>query len=224
MEITMAELTNKELEEYNRMNSSIKDKKSPTDSITDHLNVIMIVVLSFMQVVLSCLSNIDGNIQFVFPTTVWGWVLLVAPKVIISILGYMVWSNFLDKGKAEASKTEEYKKAQEILTELQGSNNQNIINVINPTKWERDTRIKKGAKVVVMSALTLFITASLIVNFSIASLLGTIASIVMAIAWGIMIMANAKEIYSTNYLRYANLLKVQHEAKQASTEDNQCSQ
>lgn len=220
----MAELTNKELEEYNRMNSNIKEKKNVTDSITDHLNVIMIVVLSFMQVVLSCLSNVDGNIQFVFPTTVWGWILLVAPKVIISILGYMVWSNFLDKGKAEAFKTEEYKKAQEILTELQGSNNQNIINVVNPTKWERDTRIKKGAKVVVMSALTLFITASLIVNFSIASLLGTIASIVMAIAWGIMIMANAKDIYSTNYLRYANLLKVQYEAKKASTEDNQCSQ
>ena len=220
----MAELTNKELEEYNRMNSNIKEKKNVTDSITDHLNVIMIIVLSFMQVVLSCLSNVDGNIQFVFPTTVWGWILLVAPKVIISILGYMVWSNFLDKGKAEAFKTEEYKKAQEILTELQGANNQNIINVVNPTKWERDTRIKKGAKVVVMSALTLFITASLIVNFSIASLLGTIASIVMAVAWGIMIMANAKEIYSTNYLRYANLLKVQYEAKKASTEDNQCSQ
>ena len=220
----MAELTNKELEEYNRMNSNIKEKKNVTDSITDHLNVIMIVVLSFMQVVLSCLSNVDGNIQFVFPTTVWGWILLVAPKVIISILGYMVWSNFLDKGKAEAFKTEEYKKAQEILTELQGANNQNIINVVNPTKWERDTRIKKGAKVVVMSALTLFITASLIVNFSIASLLGTIASIVMAVAWGIMIMANAKDIYSTNYLRYANLLKVQYEAKKASTEDNQCSQ
>ena len=221
----MAELTNQELEEYNRMNASIKEKKNVTDSVTDHLNVIMIIVLSVMQVVLSCLSNVDGNIQFVFPTTVWGWVLLVAPKVIISILGYMVWSNFLDKGKAEAFKTEEYKKAQEILTEIQGASNQNIINVINPTKWERDTRIKKGAKVVVMSALTLFITASLIVNFSIASLLGTIASIVMAIAWGIMIMANAKDIYSTNYLRYANLLKVQYEAKKASqTEEQTCSQ
>lgn len=220
----MAELTNKELEEYNKLNASTKDKKSPTDSIADHLNVIMIVVLSFVQVVLSCLTNIDGDIQFVFPTTVWGWILLIAPKVIISILGYMVWSNFLDKGKNEAFKTEEYKKAQEILTTLQGQNDKNIINVVNPIKWEKDTRIKKGAKVVVMSALTLFITASLIVNFSVASLLGTIASIVMAVAWGLMIMANAKEIYSTNYLRYANLLKVQYEAQKASKmEEQTCS-
>lgn len=139
----------------------------------------------------------------------------------------MVWSNFLEKGKAEAFKTDEYKEAQHILTELQGASSTNIINVVNPIKWERETRIKKGARVVVMTSLTLFITAALVVNFSIASLIGTITSIVMAVAWGLLIMANAKEVYSINYLRYATLLKIQHEAKEASKkleEENKCSQ
>lgn len=151
----------------------------------------------------------------------------MAPKVIISILGYMVWSNFLEKGKAEAFKTEDYKEAQRILTELQGASSTNIINVVNPLKWEKETRIKKGARVVVMTSLTLFITAALVVNFSIASLIGTITSIVMAVAWGLLIMANAKEVYSINYLRYATLLKIQHEAKEASKkleEEKKCSE
>ena len=221
------ELNDKELEEYNRMNAAKNnDKKTVSDNVMENMNVIMIVLLSFIQVILSCLSKVDGDIQFVFPTTVWGWILLIAPKVIISILGYMVWSNFLEKGKAEAFKTDEYKEAQKILTELQGANSTNIINVVNPVKWEKETRIKKGARVVVMTSLTLFITAALVVNFSIASLIGTITSIVMAVAWGLLIMANAKEIYSINYLRYATLLKIQNEAKKASQleEKDKCSE
>lgn len=64
------ELNDKELEEYNKMNASKETKKTTSDTVMENMNVIMIVLLSFIQVILSCLSKVDGDIQFVFPTTV----------------------------------------------------------------------------------------------------------------------------------------------------------
>ena len=67
----MAELSNKELEEYERLNAGIKDKKEKPkiDLLHDNMAWIMVVALAIMQVVMSCLTKVDGNIEFVTPNT-----------------------------------------------------------------------------------------------------------------------------------------------------------
>lgn len=216
------ELNDKELEEYNRLNSRESSRKEKANNtLKENMNWIMIVLLAIMQVVLSCLSTVNGNIQFVFPQTPWGWVLLIAPKIAISVLGYMIWSNFFDKGKQNAFKTEEYKKAQDILTEIQGKTTTNVINVINPVIWEKKQKLKKGIKLTLSLAVTSFIIGELFVAFSIASLVGTLVSLLMSVVWGLQMMTSAEETYSIGYYRYATLLKVQFENKNKSQEIQQ---
>ena len=152
-------------EEYERLNSENAKIKEPKNfDIKDNMNWIMIAVLSLVQVLLSCLSSLDGQIQFVFPTTAMGWILLFAPKIAISALGYMIWLEFFGKGKQMAQKTKEYKDAKKILMELQGKSEANILQVVNPKVWETKAKVKKGVKVVI----TTFITATVIAALAIA--------------------------------------------------------
>ena len=208
------EINNKELEEYEKLNSENnldKKEKPKIDLLHDNISWIMVVALAFMQVVMSCLTKVDGNVQFVTPKTVWGWVLLLAPKLIISILGYMMWLTFANKGKEQAKKTEEYKKSQQILLEIQGKSPKNEIDVVNPVKWLTKLKVKKGLTMSIMLFLTTFFVAELIVNWSLSSLIGSILSLLMALLYGIQVMDSTQEMFSVGYLRYALLLKVQFE-------------
>lgn len=68
------ELSNKELEEYNRLNTSEVKKPEDKDgfNMKDNMSYIIIVLLAVMSIVISCLSSVDGDLSLVFPTTVMG--------------------------------------------------------------------------------------------------------------------------------------------------------
>lgn len=217
----MAQLTEKELEEYKKLNSQ-EEKKNNSNPLKENMNFIMIAMLSVMQVVLSCLSSVNGSIQFVFPTTTWGWILLIAPKVATSILGYMIWMNFFDKGKENGKKTEEYKKSIEILNKIQGKSDQYIINIVNPLKWERDAKIKKGVKMVLMLLVTTFLISELIVAFSVSSLIASLLSILISMVYGFQMMNKAEEMFSEGFYSYAIFMKIKFENE--SKQEEQCSQ
>lgn len=208
------EISNEELEEYRRLNSKKPIKSDQKNPLKENMNFIMIALLSVMQVVLSCLSSVNGSIQFVFPETLWGWILLIAPKVATSVLGYMIWTNFFDKGKELGKKSEDYKRSVEILNSIQGRTDKNIIHVVNPIKWEKDTKIKKGIKMVLILLLTTFLISELIVAFNWASLIASVVSILFSFVWGFQMMNKAEEMFSTGYYQYATLLKVQFENEQ----------
>lgn len=209
------ELNDKELEEYNRLNEKeSKSENREKNFMKDNMTWILIVLLCVMQLFLSCLSTVNGTVEFVFPSTVMGWVLLVGSKLAISVVGYMIWSSFFDKGKSNAYKTEEYKKSQEILRELQKKSTKNIVEVVNPIKWERDTKIKKGIKLMITLFITAFLLYQLVVMFSVASLIASILSLLMSLFWGYQMMNKAEEVFSTDYLKYALLLKAQYNAKE----------
>ena len=201
------ELTDKELQEYEKLNSNTKPEKQST--LKENMSWIMIALLSVMQVVLSCLSSVNGDVHFVFPTTAWGWILLIAPKIIISVLGYMIWNTFFDKGKSNGKETDAYKRSQDILLEIQGRSNKNEIDVVNPILWERHTKVKKGIRMIAMLTLTTFLVAELVVAFSIASLVSSLLSLLISVLYGFNMMIQAEEMFSTGYLKYATLLKVQ---------------
>ena len=66
------ELSDKELEEYEKLNSEIgkgKKEKPTIDLLHDNMAWIMVIALAIMQVVMSCLTKVDGSIEFVTPTT-----------------------------------------------------------------------------------------------------------------------------------------------------------
>ena len=217
----MVELSDKELEEYERLNSEIKDKKErpKIDLLHDNMAWIMVIALAIMQVVMSCLTKVDGSIEFVTPTTAWGWILLLAPKLVISVLGYMMWLTFANKGKDQAKKTEEYKKAQEILLYIQGKSAKNELDVVNPHTWLIKLKARKGLTMAIMLFLTTFFVTELVVNWSLSSLIGSILSLLMALIYGLQVMDSTLEMFSIGYLKYATLLKVQFESRQKEEQE-----
>lgn len=217
----MVELNDKELEEYERLNSEIKDKKEKPkiDLLHDNMAWIMVIALAIMQVVMSCLTKVDGSIEFVTPTTAWGWILLLAPKLVISVLGYMMWLTFANKGKDQAKKTEEYKKAQEILLYIQGKSAKNELDVVNPHTWLIKLKARKGLTMAIMLFLTTFFVTELVVNWSLSSLIGSILSLLMALIYGLQVMDSTLEMFSIGYLKYATLLKVQFESRQKEEQE-----
>ena len=140
--------------------------------------------------------------------------MLLAPKLVISILGYMMWLTFANKGKDQAKKTEEYKKAQEILLYIQGKSAKNELDVVNPNTWLIKLKAKKGLTMAIMLFLTTFFVTELVVNWSLSSLIGSILSLLMALIYGLQVMDSTLEMFSIGYLKYATLLKVQFESRQ----------
>lgn len=213
------ELNNAELEEYNRLNSDIKETKKPeSEFLEKNMSWIMITILAALQVIISCLSTVNGEIAFVFPTTVIGWIFLIAPKIVIGVLSYMIWLEFVNNGYLAATNTEEYKKAEEIFKKIQGKTTENIINVQNPDIWLKKAKIKKGIKIFISSTLTFVAIGSLFVAFNVASLIGSIASIAMSVFFGLQMRTEVKRRESFDRLRYAHLLQVQYDRAQNSAQ------
>lgn len=145
--------------------------------------------------------------------------MLLAPKVVISVLGYMMWLTFANKGKDQAKKTEEYKEAQKILLYIQGKSAKNELDVVNPHTWLIKLKARKGLTMAVMLFLTTFFVTELVVNWSFSSLIGSILSLLMALIYGLQVMDSTLEMFSIGYLKYATLLKVQFESRQKEEEE-----
>ena len=129
-----------------------------------------------------------------------------------------MWLTFANKGKDQAKKTEEYKKAQEILLYIQGKSAKNELDVVNPHTWLIKLKARKGLTMAIMLFLTTFFVTELVVNWSLSSLIGSILSLLMALIYGLQVMDSTLEMFSIGYLRYATLLKVQFESRQKEEE------
>lgn len=212
MVMEMTQLSDKELQEYMELNSDVKEVKKPeSEFLEKNMSWIMISILAILQVIISCLSTVDGKISFVYPTTVVGWIFLIAPKVVIGVLSYMIWLEFVNNGYLAATNTEEYKKAEEIFRKIQGKTTENIIHVENPDIWLQKAKIKKGIKIFISSTLTFIAIGSLFVAFNVASLIGSLASIAMSIFFGLQMRSEVKRRESFDRLKYAHLLQVQYD-------------
>lgn len=73
----------------------------------------------------------------------------------------------------------------------------------------------------IMLFLTTFFVTELVVNWSLSSLIGSILSLLMALIYGLQVMDSTLEMFSTGYLRYATLLKVQFESRQKEEQEKQ---
>lgn len=71
----------------------------------------------------------------------------------------------------------------------------------------------------IMLFLTTFFVTELVVNWSLSSLIGSILSLLMALIYGLQVMDSTLEMFSTGYLRYATLLKVQFESRQKEEQE-----
>ena len=84
---------------------------------------------------------------------------------------------------------------------------------------ETKTKVKKGIKVIITTFLTATLIAALAIAFNWASLIGSVVSLLMSAVWGLNMMTQAEEQWSTGYLNYANWMKINYDKQNAHIEN-----
>lgn len=188
----MQQLTHKEQKE--RINDTIKQSRY----------YLVIVIASLVGLVLlPALKVSDGSIGFVFPQTKVEWFIWAFSRVAVIILSIAIYFSFTDQGWLRASRTPEFKQAEQIMIALSLVKAEEKKDPINPFKWSKLVKTKKVCTMVVMSITTFIAFGQMILNFDIQTFLSYLVTIGMGLVYGIMQMFDSEDMWSIGYLEFA---------------------
>ena len=167
---------------------------------SDHISTILIFLGSFG---LLCFSPFLGSfvgLAVVFPTTVVGWALFLTLNISSALFNSLIFYAFLRKGKELAYKTEEYKKARELLR-LWNIHPEDIL--ISPQDWEKGEWKKKAIWIAIGTLLGGIALTQAVLSFDIVRFISQALVLLMGLVFGALEQELAKEKYSIYYLEYA---------------------
>ena len=181
-------MTEKELEEYKRLNNietvDVKGDKKIKEAYNAYANYIMIALMMIVQLGISMLSSVDGDIIDAFPKTTLEWIIWIALRVITAVVAFMIFDSFLKEGEKKGKQSEQYKRANEKYMSLYGANLSREIKAVSPRVFMAKQRGVKAIKLVLSAVLTGVAIAEATITLDFTGLLGTVVSIVMMNVWG----------------------------------------
>ena len=133
------------------------------------------------------------------PDTVVGWIVWVGSKLIVSTLNVLIFHCFMCQAKINVKDNENYKKAREILTDV----NLKEIKPRSPGKWNAEQYGKKGVTIFITSSLAVVALTQAVLTFDYISMLTYLFTIIMGLIFGILQMKTAEEYWTREYLEYA---------------------
>ena len=209
-------MTEKELEEYKRINNiehvDVKGDEKVKQSVEKYSNFIMIIFMMIVQLAISMLSAVDGDIRNAFPKTTIEWVLWIALRVVTAVVTYMIFNAFVKEGEKRGKQTEQYKEANKKYMDLFCKNLNNEIKVPSPAVYLAKTRGIKALKLVIGAVSTGIVIADMTITANVTGLLGTIASLIMMAVWGYLKMLEVADYFVNEYPIYVAIQE--HKLKQ----------
>lgn len=169
--------------------------------ISDTKNGIAVIILSLIAMFLVPLLGSYATGQTQFPQTVPAWILYFTCALAISLCSLMIYLALHNQGKLNVKDAEEYVKAKELHLKNFERQNKEVIPV-DPFKWEKKTKVKKG----------IFQTASIflgLLGFGLGALywnnsqfVSSTISIVMAISFGLVHMGDVERMFTEGWLEW----------------------
>lgn len=191
------------------------------DKIKQSLYYIIIGVVSFIALVFLPMIGSTVGLGWNIPDTVVGWIVWVGSKLIVSTLNVLIFHCFMCQAKINIKDNENYKKAREILTDV----NLKEIKPRSPGKWKAEQYGKKGVTIFITSSLAVVALTQAVLTFDYISMLTYLFTIIMGLIFGILQMKTAEEYWTREYLEYALYRQksvenqAQEDAKQEADED-----
>lgn len=199
-------MTEKELEEYKRLNNietvDITGTKKIKETYSNYANYIMIALMMVVQLGISVLSSVDGNIRDAFPKTTLEWIIWIALRAITAVVSFMIFDSFLKEGEKKGKQSEQYKKANEKFMSLYGANLSREVKAVSPKVFMAKQRGVKALKLVLSAVLTGVAIAEATITLDITGLLGTVVSLVMMVVWGYQKQLEVESYFVNEYPIY----------------------
>lgn len=169
------------------------------DKIKQSLYYIIIGVVSFIALIFLPMIGSAVGLGWNIPDTTVGWVVWVGSKLIVSTLNVLIFHCFMCQAKINVKDNENYKKAREILTDV----NLKEIKPRSPGKWNAEQYGKKGVTIFITSSLAVVALTQAVLTFDYISMLTYLFTIIMGLIFGILQMKTAEEYWTREYLEYA---------------------
>lgn len=185
------------------------------DKIKQSLYYIIIGIVSFIALVFLPMIGSTVGLGWNIPDTTVGWIVWVGSKIIVSTLNVLIFHCFMCQAKINVKDNENYKKAREILTDV----NLKEIKPRSPGKWKAEQYGKKGVTIFITSSLAVVALTQAVLTFDYISMLTYLFTIIMGLIFGILQMKTAEEYWTREYYEYA-LYRQKSAENQAQEEPN----
>lgn len=170
--------------------------------ISDSKNGIAVVVLSLISMFLVPLLGSYATGKALMPSNTIGWIIYFTSAVAVSLCCLMIYLALHNQGKLNVKDEQEYIDAKELhLKNFKRMNGKEIIPV-DPFKWEKQEKIKKGIfqTLGIFFGLLGFGLAVLVWNNS--QFISSCISIVMALSFGLVHMGDVERMFTEGWLEW----------------------
>lgn len=179
--------------------------------------IVAITSLLVLMVAPALESAISGELTY--PTTVRGWIFWAVGRIAVTVINLVIFSALDRQSEINAKNNENYIKAKQLLMETKKSEKA----ALSPAQIKKQTYLKKVPFIIFGSAASLVALSQIIFNYSLATLVSYIFTVVMDIAFAIWHMID-KEInyWCDEFYRYARqeASKAQNKAIEPKIEEN----
>lgn len=182
--------------------------------------VVAIVSMLTLIVAPALESAVTGELSY--PDTAQGWIFWAIGRIAVTVINLVIFTALDNQSEVNAKNNENYRRAKELLNK--NENEKKIAR--SPKRVKTQTYLKKVPFIILGSAATLVALSQLILNYSLATLISYIFTVVMDIAFAIWHMIDKEVNYwCDEYLRYAlqqeELSRAQNKAIETKIEQNQ---
>lgn len=199
-------MTEKELEEYKRLNNietvDVTGTKKIKEAYSNYANYIMIALMMVVQLGISVLSSVDGDIRDAFPKTTFEWIIWIALRAITAVVSFMIFDSFLKEGEKKGKQSEQYKKANEKFMSLFCANLSSEVKAVSPRVFMAKQRGTKALKLVLSAVLTGVAIADATITLDLTGILGTVVSLIMMAVWGYQKQLEVESYFVNEYPIY----------------------
>lgn len=176
--------------------------KKTRQFISETKNGIAVIMLSMVSMFLVPLLGSYATGQSLMPTTIIGWIIYFVSAIAVSLCCLFIYLALHNQGKLNVKDEEEYLKAKQLhLKNFERMNGKELI-PIDPFKWEKKQKLKKG----IFQTLSIFLgllgfgMAFLVWNNS--QFISSCLSIVMAISFGLVHMGDVERMFTEGWLEW----------------------
>ena len=217
-------MTEKELEEYKRINNietvDVKGNEKIKSVYNNYANYIMVALMIVVQIGVSVLSAVDGDISNAFPKTAREWIVWIALRVINAVIAFMIFNSFVKEGEKRGKLSEQYKTANKKFMDLFCSNLSKEVKTQSPAQYLAKVRGIKSLSLVCSAVLTGVAVSLSSIMTDWTSLMGTIISIIMMLVWGYLKMLEVEEYFINEYPIYVAVEETKYNAQIKESKDN----
>lgn len=183
--------------------------KARREAFKNYKNYGIIIVLTLITVTVFPLLGTQLGMEANYPNTVAGWIVWSVIKIALCVDNIFIFQAFVDQAELNVQYEPRYLEARDIVRKYR-------IGKYTPMSPE-ERRKKMFSKKIIITVLTSLISIALteaILKYNLADLIAYTISMLMAVVFGILSMADQEKYWVEEFYDYAITIRDEEEAKE----------